>query len=532
MAKKGTPTAKLNVVLLKASFADFEGALRDDHTLTESKLKNPIGDASALYIKEPHSNPPSWAKFLAPVSVAKLSLANASSSAVLFVQAAGRHFAFCFGHGRNEIRPEAIESGFGLKVTLNRVDPLKLRSIDAKTLENGVTTKRLQTSRNADQTAFGLDVARDLLRQVVGEPDDPKFAKKLAGSDSLTLHVEVTAGGLGEKCKQLVAAYQDNKYKQYFDWVDHLREINDPQLKQSLDERMATAFSKRQIANMHLAATSIVDWENVGDFKIGGAGRTVFHDLDIEEYADALGPELANVSLDKLKSYKIQAQFTADGPFLLQGSVYSSLVWETNYKNRFYAFVDGHWYEINNRFANTVTEFVKKIPAPSVNHLLKSNAGEKEGDYNSRVAIANPNLFVFDTQLVKPDGAATEIEFCDLFSKNKQLIHVKRKTRSATLSHLFAQGMVSAQLFLQDSEVRKQARKIIRDQSPHGGFLQYLPEARPIPGEYEVVYAIVAKPNPDWPTSLPFFSQINLMHSCKRLEGLGFRYSLQLIEEH
>jgi hypothetical protein len=154
MAKKGTATAKLNVLLLKSTFTDFDDALKDDHSLTRVPLKKVIGDASALYVKTPHQNPPSWAKFLTPVATTQLQLANASSSAVLFVKVKTRVFAFCFGHGRTELKPEASVNGFGLKVALNRVDPAKLRSVDARTLENG--SRRSGSKRAAMRTRTRL----------------------------------------------------------------------------------------------------------------------------------------------------------------------------------------------------------------------------------------------------------------------------------------------------------------------------------------------------------------------------------------
>ena len=222
-------------------------------------------------------------------------------------------------------------------------------------------------------------------------------------------------------------------------------------------------------------------------------------------------------------------QFAGSDSFFAQGSVYSSLVWETKYKRQLYAFVDGHWYSVNKAYADEVAKFIKAIPAPSGVTLPDSQPGEKEGDYNERVATADPNLFLLDKRLVKPAGSATQIEFCDLFSKLKQLIHVKRKTRSATLSHLFAQGTVAAQLFAQDVQVRNQVKDIIRSHAPNAGFLQHIPDGRPNASDYEIVYAIVAKPRSNWPLSLPFFSQVNLMHSCKLLDGLGFKYALQLV---
>lgn len=531
MARANMPTVKLSVVLIKPAYKKFKDILKDDHALAEIPLKQPIGDLSALYVKEPHQNPPSWSKFLEPISTKRLVLANASSSAVLFVEVDGRIFSFCFGHGRTEIKQEAIVHGFGLKATLNRVNPNKLRSLDSRTLENGVTTKRLQTSRNADQTAYGIDVSRDLLRQVVGHPENQRFAKRLAGSDSLTIHMEVSAEELGEKCKELLVAYNDKIYKEHFDWVDHLAEISDPKLRNELDHKLAEAFSKNKLENMHLAATSIVDWENVEKFKIGGARKSEFSDLDIEAYASSFGSELAKVTIKNLKNYKIQVQYAGSDSYFSEGSVYASIVWEVKNNGGFYAFVDGHWYEIDNSYATKVEEFVKSIPVDKISSLLNSSAGEKEDCYNQRVSKSCVDLILLDKELVWPDGSSTSVEFCDLFSKSREIIHVKRKTRSATLSHLFAQGTVSAELFVQDAEVRKQVKAIIRGKAPHGGFLHHIPDKRPDPKEYKVVYAIISKPSSKFPLSLPFFSQVNLMHSCKKLAGLGFNYAIQQIEE-
>lgn len=530
MTKKGIRTAKLNVLLVKSTYKTFEDALRDDHSLSKVRLKQKIGNGSALYAKKPHQNPPSWAKFLVPIAAETLQLANASSSAVLFVKSGKRILAFCFGQGRSELKPEVAEPGFGLKVALNTVDPERLRSADARTLEHGITTKRLQTSRDADQTAFGFDVSRDLLRQIAGQPDDASFAGKVIGSDSLTVHAQVVAADLGKKSEQLLKAFRSKRYKDFFEWVDHLAAVTDPTLSEKLDGKLISALKGNDRENMHLAASSVIDWEAVDKFKIQGAGRDEFLDLDLEAYIESLGDNLSAITVAKLKGYRIRTQFAGSDSFVPQGSVYSSLVWETKYRGRLYALVDGHWYSIDESYAAKVAKFIKKIPEPDPDHLPTSTIGEKEGDYNERAANDSDELFLFDKVGIRPDGAATPIEFCDLFSKSKQMIHVKRKTRSATLSHLFAQGAVSAQLFLQDPEVRKQVKEEIREKLPSGGFLRHIPDGRPAAADYEVVFAIIAKPQTKWPLSLPFFSQVNLMTTCKQLEALDYRYALQLVE--
>lgn len=530
MAKKNeVPVAKLNVLLLKASCSTFADALRDGHSLTKAGLNTKIGEDSVLYVKAPHNNPPSWASFLEPISKDQLNLANASSSAILFVKSDSRIFAFCFGQGRNELKNDITEPAFGLRVALNTVDANKLRSADARTLENGVTTRRLQTSRNADQSAFGFDVARELLRQIAGQPDNEAIGTKVIGSDASTLHARVTAATLGPKCKQLLKAFNSKKYKDQFDWVDHLAAVSDKTLREKLDKKLVAEFASGNRDHMHLAATSIIDWELVESFKIGGAGKAEFVELDLDTYISKLG-NLDSITVERLKSYQVQAKFAEGDNYLRQASVYSSLVWETTYSDKLFTLVDGSWYKVDSNYAEVVANFVKSIPEPDPDHLPHSTAGEAEGDYNERAQEESDELFLLDKRLVKPDGASTSIEFCDLFSKSKQLIHVKRKTRSATLSHLFAQGVVSAELFLQDEGVRKQVQQHIRKHAPRGGFLTHIPDGRPQASDYEIVYGIAAKPNTRWPLSLPFFSQVNLMIACKRLDAIGFRYSLVLIE--
>jgi uncharacterized protein (TIGR04141 family) len=51
--------------------------------------------------------------------------------------------------------------------------------------------------------------------------------------------------------------------------------------------------------------------------------------------------------------------------------------------------------------------------------------------------------------------AAGPIEFCDLYSAAKQIIHVQRYGASSTLSHLFSKGLVSGTLFARDADFRR-----------------------------------------------------------------------------
>jgi uncharacterized protein (TIGR04141 family) len=115
-------------------------------------------------------------------------------------------------------------------------------------------------------------------------------------------------------------------------------------------------------------------------------------------------------------------------------------------------------------------------------------------------------------------------------SSTRQLVHVKKRSSSATLSHLFSQGSVSADVFLRDSVARRQVRAKLTALGK-AAYVALIPTARPTPAQYEVIYAVITKDSTAWPPPLPFFSAVNLMHHANRIQNLGFRVSLQHVKQ-
>lgn len=119
-----------------------------------------------------------------------------------------------------------------------------------------------------------------------------------------------------------------------------------------------------------------------------------------------------------------------------------------------------------------------------------------------------------DRQLVKHGGGHSAIEFCDLMTDDKKLVHVKRYSGSAQLSHLFAQGAVSGELFVQDAQFREK----LNEKLPQGHKLAD-PAEQPDPREYEIVFAIVVGSDD---LDIPFFSKVSLRNARRRLRGYGY----------
>ena len=126
-----------------------------------------------------------------------------------------------------------------------------------------------------------------------------------------------------------------------------------------------------------------------------------------------------------------------------------------------------------------------------------------------------------DQKFIHIGGPRDKVELCDLFSTGKDLIHVKRYNGSNVISHLFAQGIVSAEAFRSKPQFRKDALDLLPDR------FRWKAEP-PSPADFRVVFAVVR--DGAGPLSLPFFSRVNLRQTVKRLEAYGYRIALAKIE--
>lgn len=177
-----------------------------------------------------------------------------------------------------------------------------------------------------------------------------------------------------------------------------------------------------------------------------------------------------------------------------------------------YVLAADHWYAVVRDFVERVNESIGEIPLSNI-ALPRYRAGEAEGDYNSRAVREAAGLHLFDKSLVRFQGERGPIEFCDLLSDARQLVHVKRRSRSSLLSHLFMQGYVAAEAFIDYRPLRKQ----VRESMPALDHL--IPEDDPDPSQYEIVYALLH----DGQDTLPFFSKVALTTIYKQLRRMHYR---------
>ena len=521
------------IYLLKGNVKSVRAALDPEkrNEVTTYNLVDGLSFSGTLFVGSRRQYDPRWIKSLNPFLKRQVGNARiATVSAALIVKYEKRIFAATFGWGKSLLRKSSWIRDFGLKITLNRADPTKLRSIDTKTYEDIVVSTRKQTSRSSPMESFEVDIARNLLRAVTGVAKEKTFFDRLAGADSIHLTTELPFQDFGDLLDELSIAYTDDSYKANFGWIDNVHEV-DREARQDLDALLISALQNRETENMHLAPADIVEWRDIEGFNYTKGKTTItYPELELDDYLEVLRTMVADLSIEDLKRHSVRVRFAGSEVFQDQWSVYDCLVWDTEFKSKRYALFDGRWFEVDQTYAKRVDRFVRDLVS-SDPVLPEGRLGDSEETYNKSVADSQPARFaLFDRERIKPSDAKSPIEFCDLMSIDRQLIHVKKRSSSATLSHLFSQGSVSAALFLADEATRSGIRSTLKKLKKNA-YLSLIPTERPVAANYEVVYAVLTKNSSKWPPALPFFSGVNLMHHANQIRNLGFKISLHHVRE-
>jgi len=521
----------LSIFLLREEIESWDDALRDREGIARHETRKAVNVDGLLVIGSPNRKPPWWRDFVSPYVLRSGELdrlINASTGAVFFFEADDRRFALALGQGRHLLRPEASEHDFGLRVVLNSVDADRIRSVDARTIDERTMHTRRNASRESDFEDFGLDVSRDLVRAISGPPRDETLARNLAGADRLAISTRAQLEDLPDLASRLLSAYESDDYRERFPWVDKLRPVKDAALQYELNEQLVEDLHERQLDNLHLAPPEVVDPLRLAGFAYSTRrGDDLDTDPRISVYLQTLG-DRQKLNIDRLKGDRIIA-FEAEGEQILDSwSVYKCVVYETEREDYLYVLSGGDWFQVSSDFQQETLDFIGEV-TPLDLDLPEAPAGIEEKDYN-QLAAEKCDCLNLDRQLVYVTGRSG-IELCDLLSRNRQLVHVKRRGYSSTLSHLFAQGAVAAQLMLGDQPFRTASRELVdRNDS---SFTAVLPDARPRPEDYEIGYVVITRATPqnDNPYTLPFFSLVNLCSTVRNLQAFGIQVSIAEVRE-
>lgn len=177
-----------NIFLMKESTSPSDVVRGDIEGLVRIPIANGFDFAGEIVVKASHPNRPRWFDFIQSGTASPLgSLSNQSASCLVVLSMGDPVFAIAFGHGRHWIDDARIVRRFGMITTLNTVDSDRIRSIGREEFETIQRKTRSQTSTSAKMENFGLDVQRDLMRSVTGQPQDPRGASRVRRPERTSL---------------------------------------------------------------------------------------------------------------------------------------------------------------------------------------------------------------------------------------------------------------------------------------------------------------------------------------------------------
>jgi uncharacterized protein (TIGR04141 family) len=340
--------------------------------------------------------------------------------------------------------------------------------------------------------------------------------------DSLLVATPVKPNDLPVLLEKYLGKFQDNTYKSSFPWVDHLKEVRDPVVRAELDAEMLDALRSPHPSQRStwLAVPELIEWAQVGGFRFReGKAAKLYTDLRATDFMSTVS-DASVLDVAGLRRRHVFAFDIADEHWIGRWSIYSCIYSEVEHEGTTYVLSGGGWYRVERDFVASVNSTVAALVAPT---WLPRYADTSEGVYNSRVANASGGtLALVDRKLVRIGGSP--IEFCDLYGAQR-IVHVKRYGGSEVLSHLFSQGSISGDCFLEDSAFRQNVNAMLPPalQLPD-------PTRRPDPGDYEIVYAVISRSPKSVDKILPFFSRLNLRNAARRLRLYGYRVSLTKVE--
>jgi uncharacterized protein (TIGR04141 family) len=509
------------------------------------------GFDAELFVEPATSRLPAWEPFVRTGFPGAQLARSTSSSALLVVRTHPTQrlkrllFAFPFGPaGRFMLDPDTYERGYGLHVALNAIYPKgsvaerRLRAVDSKRHAAETTRTRTQVAGIADFDAFGVSRLQDVVDRAIGRPMDEKlWGTRVGGADSVTFNVDLRIDDIGDLCRRIERFARRRDYQAHFAWIDNIQPVEDPALVEKLTDQVIARLRARITADIDLAPPEIVEWDRLADFHYsfdrpqGRAKRAVTHpDLRIDDYLSGLSRtgSLAILTADTMRGQQIHG-LDAQGERAYEWSPWKCIVAEFQIGCDQYLLEEGSFFRVNRDYLDDLDQTIDAIPR-GVAGLPASTRSTIEAAYN-KAAAESCGCALLDRRLVNVDSRATAIEICDLLTASGQLIHVKRKLGSRDLSHMFAQGLVSAELLQTHADFRAKAQSELNLVTADPRFADMLNPSSLNTSSFEVVYGVIA----DWKQrspakALPFFSKVNLREVATNLQTRGFRVGIEQID--
>ena len=517
------------LALETVSFDDCLDLLTDDLSGADPQFVEISGCRAVVVHQGIPLHPAPWCTELNAISGLDITYQVSSAGAVLIVEVEDSIFAIGFGGGSRWLASDRLDARFGLRFAIRSLDPDELQDVVKRTPGLGRTDITLIPA-GATVWQLGVDRIAQIVRRLGGkatfaDPDGQERTARVEGGSALRFGVANVNETLIAELSEIVSTLRNKPPVPQLEFVEHIVPITDAQTRAELDTQLELLLGAGSVDavrdQLAVAAPEptidVLPQTTAYVVKIGGARAQEYSSLE-------LGHILARTRLQRpgerrsaMEAGRVTLFEGDEGRRLTSTNAFRWLEAVVGVAERRFFLLDAAWYEIGAHYLTTLVSEIEDLVADGPDLDLPAwQPGQEERGYNEHVQSCRRGFICLDrqgvvTQLHRRNG----VEICDLLGPDDELIHVKRAASSAPLSHLFNQGLVSAQSLTYDKQARAGFAAKVRER---GGGRQVNEDFVP----RTVVFAIQLKAGEAvTPRSLFPFAQVALRQAARGLHELG-----------
>jgi uncharacterized protein (TIGR04141 family) len=552
-------------VKYKPRICQWDGTSLIELEAAEELLQAAVsGDMIVMFFRQPKA-PPQWQVFFAQNFGTEAQALSNSEGGIIFcavkeafpINPGIRWIAWSFGLGSRILSRSASDPRFGLLAALNML--VKTPKSDDMPIEAGETLRQKpaqfrdlcyrttapyfqqtghHAARDIPMEGFRIDRSADLVAAIGGRAQDFSLARSVLGGRSFRFRADVDdVDTLHDYSCKIVEASRLEHYRDTLPWIDNIKFVEDRELIQALRTKLVELLIRQPVpVNVDaILPDDLIEAEET---------RTIQYILFPQERLSNAATQ--NMSIDRIalhvrknendrsptKSLDNTLRFADEASNQIgTATVLECICAEMELDTRLYMAYDGDFYRVDPTFVQAIDQEIAELPHTGI--TFPCYRGGTEPAYLERIRRDSPADFVvLDRALIRVEGEAG-IEASDLVTPAGAMIHMKRKGKSSTLSHLFLQASNSCELLRRSMLARQQLADLVRRRCANKELADAInaqhAELLPHRGEIEVVFAFLGMWRDRTIISLPLFSRISLLHESKRMKSLGFRPSVALI---
>jgi uncharacterized protein (TIGR04141 family) len=560
--------------------------------IREISLNAELKDQARFFILEDDRPQPDWFRYMKPIladpNATIKSTASLGGLLLIKPDVHSHFYAAAWGMARFLLQPDVIRKDLGIICALNLLcakgkpwDPECIRSISSKRIDANTLNSYFQFARQTSFESFPFIVDTDQLRSITGTPIEKEKWGTITGGVPINFRSPSDAAGIIDICRQIEEIRKKDDYREHFDFVDNIRAISETSILKVLYRRFTEQIKSGDTAQFFLSPPEIVDWAEIAKFQYvftgeGQQNTEMVKEVEeptLESILDFIhSPEIFNtlgdvLFTDALMLRALDANGLTIDSWLLSSWIGAELS-QTNAdgKTIYYILDFGEFFIIDHDYMDALNRFVSAAEITKADEIapfqveparvrvkpdwVKTQPDKKypeeydmkefpEDNYVNALVNQNlPDSLRLHKRLVsdnsKIEGITTPIEICDLAMETPHmLVHLKVGTGSSSLSHLFSQAVVSAELLEANPTFRKKTHEIVDEGKDEDGAYTAKPDAFKWlysdsldPRKVTVVMGMITDTTKPLADALPFFSKVNFRMRCHNLMRMGYRYGM------